>query len=381
MTPVVRRLRDRGVTLIRKVYEGAPAGSINLGLGQPTDPFPEIVRDACVAMAEERSAPYGPTAGLSELRQTISQRAYTDAGADSVLVTAGTQEALWVALMGLVEAGEEVMVPEPSYPAYRLVTELIGARPVSLPLRFEQRWRLDIDAVRQAWSDNMRAIVIGSPSNPTGMIAASSEELAAIHALCRERQAWMIVDEIYAQLRYGGSAKAAIASLDGLGERVIAINGVSKTFSCMGFRVGWLHADPGIVDGLMPLHQQVALCASIFGQRAALACLSLWDESYFASLNLRYEPRRTAALEALQQIDQIRFHEPEGGFYVFVDVSAYASDTFDLALRLRDQAGVITAPGEAFGPSTAGYLRLSFADDANRVGEGVRRIGDFLRSQ
>ena len=159
---------------------------------------------------------------------------------------------------------------------------------------------------------------------------------------------------------------------------MLAIGGMSKAFSGTGFRVGWIHALPEVVSGLMPLHQQVALCAPTIGQHAALACMDQWGAPLESELRQRYQPRRAAIIEALREIPGVRFQEPEGAFYVFVDVSQFTTDTLALAIRLRDEAKVITAPGESFGKAGAGFIRLSFVAEPDVIREGVRRIGALL---
>ena len=374
-TPIrfARAVQGRGITLIRRVYEGAPAGCINLGLGQPTDPAPAAALTAARAVLDRKVVAYSPTAGIPELRAALAANVFQDEPA-SILVTSGSQEALWVILMGLVDPGEDVLFAEPGYPAYRLVTEMIGARAVTVPSRFEGGWRLDPAAVEAAWTDKTRVLIVGSPGNPTGMFAQDQAGVERLYQLCEERGAWLIADEIYAPIKF----TAPHQPLHELGSRVIAIGGMSKAFSGTGFRVGWIHALPELVQGLLPLHQQVALCAPTIGQHAALACMDGWGAPLEAELRQRYEPRRTAIIEALREIPGVRFNEPEGAFYVFVDVSAFTTDTLALAMRLRDEAKVITAPGEAFGVSGKGFIRLSFVADPAVIREGVGRIGALL---
>lgn len=369
---LARCVTGRRVSLIRQVFDGAPADAINLGLGQPTDAVPAVVREAAERAMASGLAPYSATAGMKELRAAIGDRVYQGDGFESVLVTSGSQEALWVALMGLVDPGDEVIIAEPAYPAYRTVVEMIGAHVVSVKLDFASGFRIDPAAVEAAWSPRTRAVIVASPANPTGMMTATPDELESIHALCADRDAWLISDEVYAPLRYD-QAPAPIAR----GDRMVTVAGISKAFSCMGFRVGWVHARPEVIQGLVPLHQQVALCAPTVGQTVALACMELWGEPYFSQLRGHYAARRAAAVTALRAVGNVRFHEPEGAFYVFADVARYATDTFALAMRMREQHKVITAPGEAFGDA-AGYLRISFATTPELVTEGIRRIGEAL---
>lgn len=369
-----RAVAGRGVTLIRRIFDGAPAGAINLGLGQSTDAIPEPAWEAARQALEPRKVPYTPTAGLPRLRSLVGDRLHAGAPPESVLVTAGSQQALWTVLMGLVDPGEDVIFAEPGYPAYRVVTEMIGATPVVIPLSFDEGWALDPDAVEAAWTDKTRAVIVASPANPTGMDAGDDASLARLHALCERHEAWLVCDEIYSGLSF----RRRHGRMSALGPRAICISGISKTFAGTGLRVGWLQADPQVVQGLLPLHQQVALCASTVGQHAAIACLELWTDDFLEDLRALYEPRRRAAIEGLSAIPGLRFHEPDGAFYVFADFSSHAEDTFALAMRLRDEQLVLTAPGEAFGPSGRGWLRISFATEPEQIREGLARIASAL---
>jgi aspartate/methionine/tyrosine aminotransferase len=371
---LARCVEGRGITLIRRVFEGAPPDCINLGLGQPTDPVPEPALGAIRAVLDGRHVPYAPTAGLPSLRRILADRVYGHGDPSRILVTAGSQQALFVTLMGLVNPGEDVLIAEPGYPAYRMVTGMIGANPVSVPVTYEAGWKLDPDAVEAAWTERTRAVIVASPANPTGMFAGSQASVERLARLCEERGAWFVGDEIYSAIRFVEPHRPVAE----LGDRVVAIGGLAKAFSATGLRIGWLSAHPDVVTGIMPLLQQVALCAPTLGQHAAVAALNEWGPALFAQLRERYGRRRDAMIAALREIPDIRFHEPEGAFYVLVDVSRHATDTFALAMRLRDEAKVITAPGESFGPQCAGLLRLSFASDPEVLREGVARIAAHL---
>lgn len=371
---LARTVAGRGLTLIRSVFEGAPDGALNLGLGQPTDPMPEAAREAARRFLESGRVPYTPTAGVRRLRELVGERLHDGAPPESVMITAGSQQALWTALMGLVDPGEEVIFAEPGYPAYRAMTEMIGARPVAVPLAYEDRWALALEAVEAAWTERTRAVIVASPANPTGMEAGDDASLAGLHELCARGDAWLICDEVYAGLSF----RRGHGRLSALGPRAISISSISKTFSATGLRVGWLHADPRVVEGLLPLHQQLVTCASAVGQAAAVACLELWNDDHRDRLRSVYEPRRLAAIAGLAEISGVRFHEPDGAFYVFADFSAHSPDDLGLALRLRDEQEVLTAPGRAFGEAGRGWLRLSFATEPDRVREGIGRIASAL---
>ena len=373
---LARCVEGRGITLIRRVFEGAPAGCINLGLGQPTDAVPDVALQAIRKVLDGRHVPYSATAGLPALRQVLADRVYFDGDPSRILVTAGSQQALWVTLMGLVDPGDDVLIAEPGYPAYRAVTGMIGANPVSVPVTFDAGWKIDPAAVEAAWTPRTRALIVASPANPTGMFAGTDATVRRLARLCEERDAWFVGDEIYSAIRFIEPHRPLAEA----GDRVIAIGGLAKAFSATGLRIGWIHAPSEVVSGLMPLLQQVALCAPTLGQHAAIAALHEWGPPLFAELRERYGRRREAMVSALREIPGVRFHEPEGAFYVLADVSRHATDTFALAMRLRDEAKVITAPGESFGPRCGGLLRLSFASEPEILREGVARIAGFLES-
>ena len=361
-------------TLIRRIFDAAPAGSLNLGLGQPDLATPETICAAGVAAIEERRTGYTPTAGDPELRARIAERYPTiTPGPEGVLVTVGSQEALFVACLCLAEPGGELLVPDPGYPAYPTVARLVGARPVPYALRAERGFRLEADEVLRQLTARTTLVILCAPSNPTGACHPAEELERLVSELGRRGIGW-ISDEVYGELTYDGPllSPARYAPAGGL-----VIGGLSKEASMTGWRVGWLVGPPEVIARAIAIHQHVATCASSISQRAALAALAPTGRAACAAWRERLRGRRAQMALALAAVPRARFAPPDGAFYYFVDVSAHG-DSEALAWRILERRRVITIPGEAFGPRGAGHLRLSFAAAEDDIERGVRAIADEL---
>lgn len=367
---LARRLDGVDRTLIRRIFDSAPAGAINFGLGQPDLPtVPSASLAGIHAIVGGRTA-YTATAGDPELRAAIAARYPGFAtGAGSVLVTVGTQEAMFVVVLALVDPGEELLYPEPGYPAYPVVARLVGACPVPYPLRPERGFRLDPDDVLARIGPRTRAVILCSPSNPTGTAVPAPELETLVRELDARGVPW-VSDEIYSGLWYGERPAAPwrIAREGGL-----VISGLSKDASMTGWRVGWIVAAEDTVARLNAVHQYLVTCAPSVSQRAALAALAPVGLAAQERYRVTFAARRERMGEALARIPRLAFTPPDGAFYYFVDVSGYGT-SLDVARRILERRQVITIPGEAFGPSGAGWIRLSFACDEATIGEGMQRI-------
>ena len=361
-------------TLIRQIFDSAPAGAINLGLGQPDLPTPDVAAlHGIEAITSGRTA-YTSTAGDPALRKALADRYHPFArGPEDVLVTVGSQEAMYVACLGLLDRGDEVLYPDPGYPAYPVVAELVGARAVAYPLRPGRRFRLDPADVASRLTERTRAVILCAPSNPTG----ASIERADVEELTRlleQRGVPWISDEIYSGFSYDGPflSPADVAPDGGL-----VISGLSKDLSMTGWRVGWIVGPREILARLIAIHQYLVTCASSISQHAALAAFTpAGIEARRTYLEI-FRRRRALMAEELGRIPGFGFTPPDGAFYFYVDVTRYG-DSLELARALLERAGVVTIPGEAFGNNGRGYLRISFAASDAAIRDGVQRIGREL---
>jgi aspartate aminotransferase len=371
---LAQRLDGVDRTLIRRIFDSAPAGAINFGLGQPDLPTVGAASLAGIAAIAEGRTAYTATAGDPELRAAIAAR-YPGfvQGPGSTLVTIGTQEAMVVACLGLLDPGDELLYPEPGYPAYPVVARLIGARGVPYPLRPERGFRLDPRDLEACLTPRTRAVILCSPSNPTGT-AIAKDDLARIVERLAERDVPWISDEIYAGLWFDAPPAAPwrLTSRGGL-----VISGLSKDASMTGWRVGWIVGPDETIARLNAVHQYLVTCAPSISQRAAIAALAPAGLAAQERYRQTFAERREAMARELDRIPRLGYTPPDGAFYFFVDVSAYG-DSLEVARRILERRQVITIPGQAFGPSGAGWLRLSFAADLATIRMGMERIAGEL---
>jgi aspartate/methionine/tyrosine aminotransferase len=317
---------------------------------------------------------YTSTAGDPAVRSAVAARYPGIAtGPGNVVVTIGSQEAVFVSVMTLVDPGEEVLFPDPGYPAYPVVARLLGATPVSYPLRPERSFRIDPADVLSKVTDRTRLVILCSPSNPTGAMDAE-EDLAVLARELSSRGIPWLSDEIYAGFAYDREAPsiARLAPSSGL-----VVSGLSKDLSMTGWRIGWVVGPEAIVSRITAAHQYLVTCASSVSQAAALAALSPDANADRAAYLSIFRRRRALMAEELSRIPGLPVTLPDGAFYFFVDVRSFGS-SLTIAERLLNDRRVIVIPGEAFGPGGAGFLRISYAATDDDIRTGVRALGEVL---
>ena len=368
------RLAGVDRTLIRRIFDAAPPGSINLGLGQPDLPTPPRIALAGIdAIASGRTA-YTSTGGDPAVREAIARRyPHVARGGAGAMVTIGSQEAVFVAVMALAGPGDEVLVPDPGYPAYPVLARLAGARAVPYPLRSERAFRMDADDVASRLTERTRLVILCSPSNPTGAIDEDGE-LSRLAAILGRAGVPFLSDEIYASFAYEREA----ASISGHApDGGLVVSGLSKDVAMTGWRLGWVVGPEEIVARLVACHQYVVTCASSISQAAALTALGPDGDLERGRILEVFRGRRAVMLHALRAIGR-DVNPPDGAFYFFVDVRDRGG-SMAIAERLLERR-VITIPGEAFGPGGAGFLRLSYAAREEDIRTGVEALGRVLSS-
>ena len=372
-----RRLRGVEKSMIRQVFDRARPGSINLGLGEPDLPTPDVIRREAARVVLEEQNGYTTHSGLPALRERVAaDYPPLELEPEQVIITAGSQEALYLALLALVDEGDEVLIPDPGFVAYPTIVRMAGGTPVRYTLPAANDFRLDAEAFRRALTPRTRVVVLISPSNPTGRVL-SREDLAGVADALKDSDAYVVSDEIYRELYYGGERPASVS--DFFQERTVVIGGLSKSMSMTGWRLGWLCGEREVLKSALVLHGYVTTCASTVSQKAALAAWT--DEAAEARARHRsiFRARRDH-LDALLSTElKLRAVAPDGAFYTMVDVSAYGT-SLQVAERLLEH-GVITVPGAAFGAEGEGFLRVSFCADLPVITEGVRRMGEALKSK
>jgi aspartate/methionine/tyrosine aminotransferase len=367
------RLRGIEKSMIRQVFDRARPESINLGLGEPDVPTPEVVKSAALRIIAEEQNGYTSHAGLKILRERVASDYPSLAGkAERVIITAGSQEALYLALMTLVDEGDEVLLPDPGFVAYPTIVRMAGGVPVFYRLPAAGGFEFAADEFRRRVTARTKVVVLISPSNPTGR-SLSEENLVTLAAALEGTEAFIISDEIYRELYYTEQRPASISEHY---ERTIVIGGLSKSMSMTGWRLGWLCGPEEVVRSALILHGYVTTCASTISQKAALAAWTVEAERARQQIRQTFRERRASLLALVDDELGLRAIEPQGAFYMMVDVSRYGN-SMEVAEKMLEH-GVITVPGAAFGREGEGYLRLSFCADLETLAEGVRRMKQAL---
>ncbi|HEX8852168.1 MAG TPA: aminotransferase class I/II-fold pyridoxal phosphate-dependent enzyme [Pyrinomonadaceae bacterium] len=368
-----RRLQGVEKSMIRQLFDRALPGSINLGLGEPDLPTPDVVRRAAARVALEEQNGYTTHAGLPALRERIADEyAHTRGRPERVIVTAGSQEALYLALMTLVDEGDEVLLPDPGFVAYPTIVRMAGGRPVFYRLPAAADFSFDAEEFRRLVTPRTRVVVLISPSNPTGR-ALTPQDLASMTAALAGTDAYVISDEIYRELYYTAERPASISDYYA---RTLVIGGLSKSMSMTGWRIGWLCGDEEAIRSALVLHGYVTTCASTISQKAALA--AVWTEEAErarAQMRRTFRARRDYLLSLIGEVPGWRAVAPEGAFYTMVETGG--GDSLRVAETLLAH-GVITVPGAAFGAEGEGFLRVSFCAEKEVLAEGVRRMARAL---
>ncbi|HEV2827316.1 MAG TPA: aminotransferase class I/II-fold pyridoxal phosphate-dependent enzyme [Pyrinomonadaceae bacterium] len=361
---------------IRQITDRAKPGDISFGLGEPDLPTPEVIRREAVRIIQEERNGYTLQAGLPALRERVaSDYPHLNLSTDQVIITAGSQEAMYLALLTLVEAEDEVLIPNPGFVAYPTITRMAGGHPTFYRLPASSDFGFDLDDFKRQLSSRTRVVVCTSPSNPTGRTLTNDELRAMAQAIEQSGcGAFIISDEIYRDLYYGEERPGSISEFY---PRTVIVSGLSKSTCMTGWRLGWILGDGAVIRAAHLLHGYVTTCASTISQKAALAAWS--DEAARARQDIRatFQRRRDHLLTSLRGIG-LRCITPDGAFYTVVDVSRYGS-SIEVAETLL-QGGVVTVPGNAFGSESAGFLRVSFCADLPVLDEGVRRMDAALKS-
>jgi aspartate/methionine/tyrosine aminotransferase len=370
-----RRLRGIQKSMIRQVFDRALPGSINLGLGEPDLPTPDVIRREASRVVVEEQNGYTTHAGLPHLRERVaSDYAHLNLAPEQTIITAGSQEALYLALMTLVDEGDEVLIPDPGFVAYPTIVRMAGGTPKFYRMPAARGFAFDAEEFRRQLTPRTRVVVCISPSNPTGRVL-SRVELAAMAAALEGSGAYVLSDEIYRDLYFTDEHPASVSEFRS--ERTVVIGGLSKSMNMTGWRLGWLCGDADVVRSALVLHGYTTTCASTVSQKAALAAWT--DEGAAARARSRetFRARRDHLTALLSSELGLRAVVPEGAFYTMVDVSEYG-DSMSVAERLLANR-VVTVPGAAFGAEGEGFLRVSFCADLPVIAEGMRRMKEALK--
>jgi aspartate/methionine/tyrosine aminotransferase len=353
---------------------------IHLEIGQPDFPTPPHICEAAAHAMREGKTGYGPAPGLPELRRAIAEDAGRRRGLafrpEQVVVTCGAKPILFYTINSLAGVGDEVIYPDPGFPMYASIAAYSGARPVPLPLRQRDRFRFDPDEFRSLLSDRTRLVIINSPQNPTGGLL-EPEDLQVVAEEAIRRGFTVLSDEVYINILYGGRF-ASIASLPGMAERTVVLDGFSKTYSMTGWRLGYGILPLPLVDVFENYNLNIISCPTTFTQYGALAAIAGSQEPVRAMVE-EFRKRRDFLVERLNRLPGVECLSPGGAFYAFPDIRRTGLSAEDLAGRLLEEAGVAALPGTAFGIHGEGHLRLSYANSLPNLAEAMDRMEEFLK--
>lgn len=366
---------------IRKFFDivSEMKDAISLGVGEPDFDTPWHIREEGIYSLEKGRTFYTSNAGLKELKIEICnylQRRYNLSYnySDEVLVTVGGSEAIDVALRAMVNPGEEVIIPQPSYVSYLPCVQLAYGKPVIINLKEENQFKLTKDELLDAITDKTKVLVLPFPNNPTGAIL-EEEYLKDIAKVCIEKDIFVISDEIYSELTFKGR-HMSIAEIDGMKERTILINGFSKSYAMTGWRLGYACGPSNIISQMTKIHQFAIMCAPTTSQYAAVSALKNGDEDV-EKMRQSYNQRRRYLMNEFKEMG-IPCFEPFGAFYVFPNISRYGMTSEEFATELLKKEKVAVVPGTAFGDSGEGFVRISYAYSLERLKEALGRIRHFV---
>lgn len=367
---------------IRKFFDivSEMEDAISLGVGEPDFDTPWHIREEGIYSLEQGRTFYTSNAGLKELKEEITKylrrRQGLEYATDNVLVTVGGSEAIDIALRAMLDPGDEVLIPQPSYVSYVPCTLLAGGVPVIIDLKEEHEFRLTAAQLEAAVTDKTKILVLPFPNNPTGAIM-EKKDLEAIAKVIEEHDLYVISDEIYSELTYA-EEHVSIASLPGMQERTVLINGFSKAYAMTGWRLGYAAAPEAILGQMTKIHQYAIMCAPTTSQYAAVEALRKGDREV-AAMKESYDQRRRFLLEEFKRIGLDCF-TPYGAFYAFPSIKKFGMSSEEFAERLLKEQKVAVVPGTAFGDCGEGFLRISYAYSIDDLKVALGRIGEFIKT-
>lgn len=370
MLDIVRRLRASGVAIL------------DLSGGEPDFATPaHITAEASEAMLRGFTH-YTQSRGMPELLAAIADKLCKDNGVivdpdANIIVTPSAKHALFVSFMTVLDPGDDVLIPTPAWVSYQAMASLVGARPVPVPLKSDQGFRITRAALDACVTAKTKALVINTPNNPTGRVL-DRQEAEEIAAFAAEHRLVIIADEIYEKILYDGRAHLSLASLPSCADRTLTVNGFSKGYAMTGWRLGYLAGPAGLIKEALKVQEHTVSCAASFTQRAGVAALTS-EQGHVREMAEEYAARRRLVVAGLNALPGITCAAPEGAFYVFPDVRGTGfPSSADFAEWLLREAAVAVTPGTAFGPGGEGHVRLSFAVSRDLLAEAVDRMAAAL---
>lgn len=368
---------------IRKFFDIAATMDdvISLGVGEPDFQTPWSVRKAGITSLEKGKTKYTSNSGLEELRQEISNYINRKCSISydpmhEVLISVGGSEAIDATLRAIIEPGDEVIIPQPSYVCYEPITELCGGVPVIIETLAKDDFKVTPEQLKNAISDKTKALILPFPCNPTGAIM-QKEDLEALAQILRDTNILVISDEIYSELTFAEKPHVSIASIEGMRERTVLINGFSKTFSMTGWRLGFACGPQDIISQVTKIHQFAIMCAPTTAQYAAIEALKNCDDSV-SNMKAEYNRRRRLIVEGFNKAGLV-CREPKGAFYAFPCIKSTGFTSEEFCEKLLEAKHVAVVPGTAFGKGGEGFVRASYCYSTEHIIEALKRIEEFVK--
>ncbi len=352
---------------------------IHLEIGEPDFDTPRNIIDAAIGALRDGWTHYGPSAGLPELREAVADEVTRTRGVKvdpaEVVITPGGKPVMFFAMLALINDGDEVIYPNPGFPIYESVINFIGAKPVPIRLREENRFRLDVDELASLVTPKTKMIVVNSPQNPTGSVL-TEEDLRAIADVSIENDIIVLSDEIYSRTIYDGEHRS-MYGFNGMPERMIILDGYSKTYAMTGWRLGYGVMPAALAEQVAKLQTNCNSCTASFSQIAGISALT-GPQTEVEAMNNEFRKRRDIVVEGLNQIKNVDCQVPDGAFYVFPNVSRAGLKSEELADRILREAGVAVLSGTSFGSFGEGFIRISYANSIDNINNALGRLMDFF---
>ncbi len=385
---LAKRMETIPFSGIRKVFEEVTLRErrgekiIHLEIGRPDFDTPKHIKEGAKRAIDEGKVHYTSNYGIPELRKAIAGKLERENGlsfdpASEIIVTVGTNEAVLIAMMALLDRGDEVLIPDPCWLHYFYCAQMAGAVPISVPLREDHEFRPDIDDFSSRVTPRTRMVVINTPHNPTGAVF-EREVLQEIADLARERDLIVLSDEIYERMIYDDAEHLSIGSLPGMRERTVTLNGFSKIYAMTGWRLGYVAADQSLISGLIRIHQYTTVCATTFAQYGGVEALT-GSQAEAERMVEEFNRRRDLVYQALGEMPGLRVVKPKGAFYIFPEIEGLGKSCEDLSLYLLDEAQIAVVPGSTFGEYGKGFIRISYANSYENLNVAMERMAGALK--
>jgi len=383
-TMIAKRVKEIPFSGIRKFFElvQKSEGIVSLGVGEPDFPTPEALKNDAIQAIQSDHSCYTSNYGMPELRERISKKLKDVNGVDrspddEILITVGVSEALDLAIRAILDPGDEVIIPDPSYVSYKPNVWFAYGEPVAVPTTEENEFRVQSDDIKEKITEKTKAIIIPSPNNPTGSIMRK-KDLEDVADIVKEHDLVAISDEIYEELIYDGEKHHSIGSFNGMEDSTITINGFSKAYAFTGWRLGYAAGNSEIIEAMMKIHQYTIMCAPTVSQYAALNAFE--QEEPVREMVKEYDARRKLLVKGLNELPGISCIMPKGAFYTFPNIKGTGMGSEDFAERLLKEGGVAVVPGNTFGEAGEGYVRCAYCVSRESISEALERMDRFMQS-